>query len=533
MVTITLLLAAGAGAYLLLGCGPADTSVHTAGIIGGREVSLGSQVLGRIAEICCREGDQVHAGQLVVTLDSRDLAAALAEAAAEAAAAQVQLSDADFRLVRTRDLARKHFASQQDLDDALAARNQADAAWQAAQAVVAYDRVKLDEARIICRMDGTLVVAPAATQVRRRIGVIRQVMTGDLDLRGCGNMGTFARFYGVPAGPGGGSSRRLSTTLRRHHHGRGDAAAQATTLTPWTGVVRAAHRLPIPPRFAGRMGARGTLRRTRTSPDATSILAARESPGAEVPVMTDEHKTHFGYQEVPAREKAGRVQEVFDSVADRYDVMNDLMSCGIHRLWKRFTVELSGVRRGQRVLDLAAGTGDLAARFAGLVGPEGEVVLSDINAAMLGRGRDRMANQGLVGNLRYVQANAEQLPFPDASVDCVSVGFGLRNVTHKERALSDIYRVLKPGGRLLVLEFSHPRSPPLRALYDLYSFWVLPLMGRVVARDAASYRYLAESIRMHPDQEGLKAMMEAGGFERCDYFNLTGGIVAVHRGFKL
>ncbi len=249
--------------------------------------------------------------------------------------------------------------------------------------------------------------------------------------------------------------------------------------------------------------------------------------------MTDEHKTHFGYQEVPAQDKAGRVREVFDSVADRYDVMNDLMSCGIHRLWKRFAVELSGVRRGQRVLDLAAGTGDLAARFAGLVGPEGEVVLSDINAAMLGRGRGRMADSGLVGNLRYVQADAERLPFPADCFDCVSIGFGLRNLTHKEQALHAIHRVLKPGGRLLVLEFSQPRSAFLRALYDLYSFRVLPLMGRMVAGDAASYQYLAESIRMHPGQEELKAMMEASGLERCDYFNLTGGIVAVHRGFKL
>ncbi len=249
--------------------------------------------------------------------------------------------------------------------------------------------------------------------------------------------------------------------------------------------------------------------------------------------MTDEHKTHFGYQQVPAQDKAGRVRAVFDSVADRYDVMNDLMSLGIHRLWKRYAAELAGVRRGQRVLDLAAGTGDLAARFAGLVGQEGEVLFSDINEAMLQRGRERMADRGLVGNLRYVQADAEQLPFPDDSIDCVSIGFGLRNVTHKERALAAIYRVLRPGGRLLVLEFSRPNSAPLRALYDLYSFRVLPLIGRVVAGDADSYRYLAESIRMHPGQEELKGMMEAAGFERCDYISLTGGIVAIHRGYKL
>ncbi len=249
--------------------------------------------------------------------------------------------------------------------------------------------------------------------------------------------------------------------------------------------------------------------------------------------MTDEHKTHFGYQQVPAQDKAARVRAVFDSVADSYDVMNDLMSLGIHRLWKRYAAELAGVRRGQRVLDLAAGTGDLAARFAGLVGQEGEVLFSDINEAMLQRGRERMADRGLVGNLRYVQADAEQLPFPDDSIDCVSIGFGLRNVTHKERALAAIYRVLRPGGRLLVLEFSHPNSAPVRALYDLYSFRVLPLIGRVVAGDADSYRYLAESIRMHPGQEELKGMMEAAGFERCDYTSLTGGIVAIHRGYKL
>lgn len=250
--------------------------------------------------------------------------------------------------------------------------------------------------------------------------------------------------------------------------------------------------------------------------------------------MSEQRKTtHFGYQQVPEQEKADRVRDVFDSVANRYDVMNDLMSFGIHRLWKRQTVAVSGVRRGQRVLDLAAGTGDLSARFAGLVGAEGGVVFSDINAAMLSQGRVRMADHGLAGNIQYVQADAEHLPFPDDHFDCATIGFGLRNVTNKDRALASIFRVLKPGGRLLVLEFSRPVSKPLKAAYDLYSFQVLPRLGRLVAGDAESYRYLAESIRMHPDQETLKAMMASAGFERCEYFNLTGGVVAIHRGYKL
>jgi demethylmenaquinone methyltransferase / 2-methoxy-6-polyprenyl-1,4-benzoquinol methylase len=243
--------------------------------------------------------------------------------------------------------------------------------------------------------------------------------------------------------------------------------------------------------------------------------------------------THFGYEQVPARDKASRVAQVFDSVADRYDVMNDLMSLGIHRLWKRFTIERAGVRPGQRVLDLAGGTGDLTARFSRLVGPGGEVVLADINASMLQRGRARLIDEGVVGNVVYVQADAERLPFPDNHFDCITMAFGLRNVTHKDLALRSMQRVLRPGGRLLVLEFSLPRAPGLRPVYDLYSFTVLPLLGRVVAGDEASYRYLAESIRMHPDQETLKQMMEAAGLERCEYFNLSGGIVALHRGYKL
>jgi demethylmenaquinone methyltransferase/2-methoxy-6-polyprenyl-1,4-benzoquinol methylase len=243
--------------------------------------------------------------------------------------------------------------------------------------------------------------------------------------------------------------------------------------------------------------------------------------------------THFGYQQVPVGEKADRVRAVFDSVADRYDLMNDLMSLGIHRLWKRFAIDLAGVRAGQRVLDLASGTGDLAARLAGLVGPQGQVVMTDINNAMLNKGRDRMINDGLVGNVRYAQINAERIPFADNSFDCVSIAFGLRNVTDKQTALREVYRVLRPAGRLLVLEFSHPGDKTFSKLYDLYSFRLLPAIGKLVAGDADSYRYLAESIRMHPDQETLKAMMQTAGFERCDFHNMTGGVVAAHRGFKL
>ncbi len=246
----------------------------------------------------------------------------------------------------------------------------------------------------------------------------------------------------------------------------------------------------------------------------------------------DQETTHFGFEQVPVGEKAGKVAEVFHSVAAKYDLMNDLMSLGIHRLWKRYTIELSGVRKGQRVLDIAGGTGDLTAKFAEIVGREGQVVLADINASMLEVGRRRLIDRGIIGNVEYAQANAEALPFPDNYFDAITIAFGLRNVTDKDRALASMYRVLKPGGRLLVLEFSKPVAPGLGPIYDQYSFKLLPLMGKLVADDPDSYRYLAESIRMHPDQQTLKGMMEAVGFERCDYHNLTGGIVALHRGFK-
>jgi len=246
------------------------------------------------------------------------------------------------------------------------------------------------------------------------------------------------------------------------------------------------------------------------------------------------HKTtHFGYETVDVEEKAARVRGVFDSVASRYDIMNDLMSFGVHRLWKHIAIDLAAVRNGQQVLDLASGTGDLATRYAALVGPQGRVVMSDINAAMLEEGRKRMIDSGHVGNVEYLQIDAEKIPFDDNSFHCVSIAFGLRNVTDKGQALREMLRVLKPGGRALVLEFSHPGSKPLGKLYDLFSFKALPLIGKLVTNDADSYRYLAESIRMHPDQESLLQMMQDACFERCDYHNLTGGIVAIHRGFKL
>ena len=248
--------------------------------------------------------------------------------------------------------------------------------------------------------------------------------------------------------------------------------------------------------------------------------------------MTERKTTHFGYQQVPVDEKAGRVADVFHSVAARYDVMNDLMSGGIHRLWKRFTIELSAARPGQTILDIAGGTGDLTARFSRIVGPTGKVVLADINESMLKVGRDRLLDRGIAGNVETVQADAQYLPFPDNTFDCITIAFGLRNVTDKDLALRSMLRVLKPGGRLLVLEFSKPESKLLEKVYDQYSFRLLPFMGKLVADDADSYRYLAESIRMHPDQETLKDMMAEAGFVDCEFHNMTGGIVALHKGIK-
>ncbi|QEY59760.1 bifunctional demethylmenaquinone methyltransferase/2-methoxy-6-polyprenyl-1,4-benzoquinol methylase UbiE [Pseudomonas sp. C27(2019)] len=247
---------------------------------------------------------------------------------------------------------------------------------------------------------------------------------------------------------------------------------------------------------------------------------------------SNEPTTHFGFKNVPESQKAEKVAEVFHSVAARYDIMNDVLSGGMHRLWKRFTIELSGVRHGNKVLDIAGGTGDLSRKFSSLVGPSGEVVLADINASMLKVGRDRLLDKGVASNIRFVQADAEKLPFPDNYFDVVTIAFGLRNVTHKEDALRSMLRVLKPGGRLLVLEFSKPSNPLLSKFYDAYSFKFMPLAGKLITDDADSYRYLAESIRMHPDQDTLKAMMSEAGFERVTFHNMTGGIVALHRGIK-
>ena len=241
-------------------------------------------------------------------------------------------------------------------------------------------------------------------------------------------------------------------------------------------------------------------------------------------------KVDFGFESVAENEKARRVAGVFDSVADRYDLMNNLMSGGMHRLWKRFTIDQSGVRPGQKVLDIAGGTGDLARAFQERVGPTGTVLLTDINASMLARGRDRMLDEGRV--IEVVRCDAERLPFPDCTFDCVSVAFGLRNMTHKDLALAEMYRVLRPGGRLLVLEFSKVWSP-LDPLYRLYTMQLLPAMGKLVANDSASYRYLAESIAKHPDQETLRQLMIDAGFERVEYFNLSAGVVALHRGYRL
>ncbi len=242
--------------------------------------------------------------------------------------------------------------------------------------------------------------------------------------------------------------------------------------------------------------------------------------------------THFGYETVDAAEKQARVREVFDSVASQYDIMNDLMSMGSHRLWKRFALRKTGLRPGQSALDVAGGTGDITAGLMRQVGSNGSVCLTDINAAMLDVGRDRLLDKGLMHGLSVVQSNAEQLPFQSGSFDCITIAFGLRNVTDKQAALESMARCLKPGGKLLVLEFSKPVVKLLEPIYDLYSFKLLPALGELVANDAESYKYLAESIRMHPDQDTLKGMMETAGLEDCRYYNLSGGIVALHTGYR-
>ncbi|MFT5789744.1 MAG: demethylmenaquinone methyltransferase/2-methoxy-6-polyprenyl-1,4-benzoquinol methylase [Shewanella sp.] len=242
--------------------------------------------------------------------------------------------------------------------------------------------------------------------------------------------------------------------------------------------------------------------------------------------------THFGYKTVEAEQKADMVAGVFHSVAAKYDIMNDVMSFGIHRMWKRFTIESAGARPGMKVLDLAGGTGDLTAKFSHIVGDKGQVTLADINDSMLKVGREKLRDKGIVGNVNYVQANAEALPFPDNHFDIITIAFGLRNVTDKDAAIASMLRVLKPGGKLLVLEFSKPKHDIMRKIYDLYSFKVMPKMGALITQDADSYAYLAESIRMHPDQDTLKQMMEDAGFEQVNYTNMTDGIVALHKGYK-
>ena len=248
--------------------------------------------------------------------------------------------------------------------------------------------------------------------------------------------------------------------------------------------------------------------------------------------MKENDSTDFGFKTVPKNEKADLVEGIFNSVADRYDLMNDLMSIGIHRIWKRFTIELSAVREGNSVLDIAGGTGDLAIKFSDIVGSNGTVVLADINESMLKVGRDKLLDKRWRRNINFVQTDAQKLPFPDATFECITIAFGLRNVTDKSAALKSMYRALKPGGRLLILEFSKPTNEVLAKAYDAYSFHILPLMGKIVTNDSDSYKYLAESIRMHPDQEALQTLVEDAGFSNCDYYNMTGGIVAIHRGIK-
>lgn len=248
--------------------------------------------------------------------------------------------------------------------------------------------------------------------------------------------------------------------------------------------------------------------------------------------MSNKQTTHFGFTEIPVSEKVHRVADVFSSVADKYDLMNDVMSLGLHRLWKKYTIQQAQIRTGQAVLDIAGGTGDLTKEFAKKTGKNGRVILADINKNMLQQGRERLIDAGIIGNVDFIQANAEQLPFADDSFDCITIAFGLRNVTDKTAALRSMFQVLKPGGKCLVLEFSKPSLPWLSKIYDQYSFKVIPKMGEWICNDRHSYQYLVESIRMHPDQKTLQAMMTEAGFEDVDYFNLSGGIVALHQGYK-
>lgn len=247
--------------------------------------------------------------------------------------------------------------------------------------------------------------------------------------------------------------------------------------------------------------------------------------------MDDKQTTDFGYQQIPKKQKTNKVKEVFHSVANKYDIMNDLMSCGIHRWWKQRAIQLTHIRKGHRVLDLAGGTGDLAKQIATLVGDKGQIILADINSSMLQQGRDKLINNG-IANIQYVQCNAELLPFADNYFDRITIAFGLRNITDKAMALKNMLRILKPGGCLMILEFSKPLTPGLKPIYDFYSFTVLPWLGKIVADDEASYQYLAESIRMHPDQEHLQQLILECGFDKCEVFNLSGGIVAIHRCYK-
>jgi len=245
-----------------------------------------------------------------------------------------------------------------------------------------------------------------------------------------------------------------------------------------------------------------------------------------------EETTHFGYERVAWEEKEKRVAGVFHSVAAKYDIMNDVMSFGIHRLWKRFTISMSAARSGHQILDIAGGTGDLSAQFSNIVGPEGRIVLADINDSMLKVGRNKLTDRGICGNIEYVQANAEALPFSPNAFDCITIAFGLRNVTDKDKALRSMFNTLKPGGRLLVLEFSKVTNSLVKKLYDTYSMTALPVVGKLIAGDADSYKYLAESIRMHPNQETLKAMMQEAGFIKTSFYNMSSGIVALHKGIK-